>query len=288
MIRKKTEPKNPSTNPQPNQKTPEVVLPTVRAKEKKIISLGPRTEENTKSYDITRKNLRRLISHQNNQTTYAKVRKSPGGGPDQNAHRMAERLNTYMDVVILPEGGPGYVRNMKIPFKARHGEAHMTREQIEKKRLKEKEREENGKPRFIPQGQMLEHIRQQKKRFLGREERKYIQGHRFGMRLARARDLLIKESIPKIRPSVLIKAKEGRAAYVRDNPRLKRALTAFKHTIRSQRPLDERINRDFGPYPTKPDEDITLVQIHSEASDEEIDQDPTPTTPMRSPSRTSS
>ena len=85
----------------------------------------------------------------------------------------------------------------------------MTREQIEKKRRKEKEREESGKPRFVPQGQMVKHIRNQKKRFLGREERKYIRGHGFGLRLAKARQLLIKESIPKNKPSVFIKAKEG-------------------------------------------------------------------------------
>ena len=114
--KRKIEPRN-SPTPKPNKKTPEVDQPTVRAVERKIVSLGPRTEENKIPYDITRKHLRRLISHQNNQTTYAKGRKSPGGGPDQNAHRMAERLNTHMNVVILPDGSPRYVRNMNIKFK---------------------------------------------------------------------------------------------------------------------------------------------------------------------------
>ena len=249
-------------------------IPSVRQNSMKIS-----TEENTKAYDITKKNLKRLISHQKSQIAYAKGR-NKGGGPDQNSHRMAERLNSHNDVVILENGGPGFVRNMNIPFKLRHGESKMTREQIEKKRQKEKEKEESGTPRFVPLGRMVKHIRNQKKRFLGREERKYVRGHGFGLRFAKARELLIKESIPKIRPSVFIKAKEGRSAYMRDDPRLKRAIQAFKHKIRSQTPLDEKINEDFGPYPKRPIEDITLIQINSEGSDEEIEQDPTPTVPL--------
>ena len=194
---------------------------------------------------------------------------------------MAERLNTHMNVVILPDGSPGYVRNMNIKFKARHGEAGMTKEQIREKRLREKEREESGKERWKTQGQMVEHVRKQKRTFMGREERKHIRGHGFSMRLARARELMFKESIPKLKPSVIIKAKGDRPSYVRDDPRLKEALRAFKHTIRAQRPLDEKINRDFGPYPPKSDQEIPLIQIHSEASDEEIDQDPTPKIPTK-------
>ena len=101
------------------------------------------------------------------------------------------------------------------------------------------------------------------------------------MRLARARELMFKESIPKLKPSVIIKAKGGRPSYVCDDPRLKEALRSFNHTIRAQRPLDENINRDFGPYPPKSVEEIPLIQIHSEASDEEIDQDTTPKIPTK-------
>ena len=96
--------------------TPQKVeLPVVRAKDKKIVCLGPRTEENEGAYDITRSNLKRLIAYRNGQTAYAKG-KSGGGGPDQNAHRISERLNTHTEVVILPNGGAGFIRNMKIPF----------------------------------------------------------------------------------------------------------------------------------------------------------------------------
>ena len=54
---------------------------------------------------------------------------------------MAERLNTHMNVVIGPNGEARYKRNMKIKFKAKHGETGMTKEQIRAKRMKEKERE---------------------------------------------------------------------------------------------------------------------------------------------------
>ena len=101
------------------------------------------------------------------------------------------------------------------------------------------------------------------------------------MRLARARELMFKESIPKLKPSVIIKAKGGRPSYVRDDPRLTEALRSLNHSVRAQRPLDERINKEFGPYPSKSDEEIPFIQIHSEASDEEIDQDPTPKTPTK-------
>jgi hypothetical protein len=193
---------------------------------------------------------------------------------------MAERLNTHNNVVIMPNGGAGLVRNMEIPFKARHGETKMTKEEVERKRQKEKEKEESGNTRFRPQGQMVHHIRNQKKRFLGREERKYVRGLGAAMRLAKARDMLMRETIPKMKPSVFIKAKEGRPGYMRDDPRLTEALQAFKHKIRSQTPMDESLNEDFGPFPKRRAEDITLVQINSDRSDEEIDQDPTPTTPL--------
>ena len=67
---------------------------------------------------------------------------------------------------------------------------------------------------------------------------------------------------------------------MREDPRLKAALRAFRHKIRSQTPMDENINAEFGPFPKKRIEDITLVQINSDCSDEEINQDPTPTTSM--------
>ena len=130
-------------------------------------------------------------------------------------------LNRHMNAVIGPNGEARYVRNMKIKFKANHGETRMTKEQIRVKRMKEKEREESGKgkERWKAQGQMVEHVRKQKRFFAGKEERKYIGGNGFNMRLARARELMFKESIPKLKPSVIIKAKGGRPSYVRDDPR---------------------------------------------------------------------
>ena len=269
---------------QPNQGVPEDDQQTVRAVERKIVCLGPRSsipEKYKGTFDQTRKHLKRLIDHQNYQFEFAKGRKSPWGGPDQNAHRMAERLNEHMKVVIGSKyGEPRYVRNMNKKFKAKHGEEGKTKEQIERRRLKEKEKEESGKgkgkERWIPQGQMVEHVRKLKSCFAGKEERKYIGGAGFAMRLARARDLMFKETLPKLKPSVIIKAKGDRPAYVREDPRVKEALRSFKHTLRAQKALDENMDRDFGPFPKKDLHEIPLIQIHSEASDEEIDQDTTP------------
>ena len=44
--------------------------------------------------------------------------------------------------------------------------------------------------------------------------------------------------------------------------------------------MNENLNEHFGPYPKRPAEDITLVQINSDRSDEEVDQEPTPTVPL--------
>merc|ERR1712051_208823 len=133
-----------------------------------------------------------------------------------------------------------------------------------------------GKDRWLPQGQMVEHVRKLKSCFAGKEERKYIGGAGFAMRLARARDLMFKETLPKLKPSVIIKAKGDRPAYVREDPRVKEALRSFKHTLRAQKALDENLDRNFGPFPKKDLHEIPLIQIHSDASDEEIDQDTNP------------
>ena len=46
------------------------------------------------------------------------------------------------------------------------------------------------------------------------QERKYTCGHGYQARLAKAREKLIRESIPKIKKSVLIKPKDGCPSYV--------------------------------------------------------------------------
>merc|ERR1711894_240581 len=56
---------------------------------------------------------------------------------------------------------------------------------------------------------------------------------------------------------------------MREDPRLKEALKAFRHKIRSQTPMDENINENFAPFPKKEPEDIKYVQINSDRSDEE-------------------
>ena len=87
----------------------------------------------------------------------------------------------------------------------------------------------------------------------------------------------MRESIPQMKPTVYIKPKNGCPGYMREDPRLKEALKAFRHKIRSQTPMDENINKNFAPFPKKEPEDIKYVQINSDRSDEEIEQDPNPT-----------
>ena len=181
------------------------------------------------------------------------------------------------DVVILSEGHAGLVRDMNIPFKPRHGEAKLTKEEIAKKRKREKDREANGRPLHVPEGQMMQHVRLQRKRFMGMAERKHTCGHAYQLRLAKARQKLIKESVPKIKPSVLIKPKDGRRSYIRDDARLTEALRSINHTKRAQDPHDNNINPVFNAWVKKFVEEIKLVQIDSEESEVEIDNEPTPT-----------
>ena len=76
---------------------------------------------------------------------------------------------------------------------------------------------------------------------------------------------------------VLIKPKDGRRSYIRDDARLTEALRSIKHTKRAQDPHDNNINPDFNAWVKKSVEEIKLVQIDSEESEVEIDNEPTPT-----------
>ena len=90
------------------------------------------------------------------------------------------------DVVILSKGHAGLVRDMNIPFKPRHGEAKLTKEEIAKKRKREKDREANGRKLHVPEGQLMQHVRLQKKLFMGMADRKHVCGHAYQLRLAQA------------------------------------------------------------------------------------------------------
>ena len=48
----------------------------------------------------------------------------------------------------------------------------------------------------------------------------------------------------------------------------------MKHMIRVQVPMDENINKDFGPFQKRPISDYPLIQINTDNSNVEIDQDP--------------
>ena len=148
----------------------------------------------------------------------------------------------------------------------------------EKDIAKKRERSKSGKiykQRRLRNGQMVKHVRNVKQRYLLKEEMKYFRARYFGLRLAKAREKLKKESVPPLRKSVWIKGKNGKPGYIREDPRLTRALTALKHQMRVTVPVDEDVNPEWGPFEKRKNiTDYPLIQIHSDASDEEIEQDP--------------
>ena len=188
----------------------------------------------------------------------------------QDKDRMAGRLNDHMHVVVLPNGGPGLVRKMNIPFKAKHGKGGMSEQAVAGKR--EKEKDNTRKIRYVPKGQMVRHTRNLKRKFLGKDLMKYIRSRHFELRLARSRQELVKESIPPIKPTVWVKSRPGRPGYMKEDPRLKTAIRGMRHEIRVQVPMDESVNPDLGPFEKRPLGDYTLIQVDSDGS-VEIDQD---------------
>ena len=186
---------------------------------------------------------------------------------------MNGRLNQHMELVVLPNGGPGLVRRRDIPFRPKHGEEGMSEQDRAEKREREKKRTTAKKQRYVPEGQMVKHTRNLKRKYLGKEEMKYIRSRYFELRLSMARKELEKEAIPPIKPTVWIKSRPGKPGYMKEDPRLKRAIRAMRHTIRVQVPMDENINEGFGPFEKRPISDYPLIQVDSDDA-KEIDQDP--------------
>ena len=72
-----------------------------------------------------------------------------------------------------------------------------------------------------------------------------------------------------------IKGKNGKPGYIKEDPRLTRALLALRHQMRVAVPMDEDVNADWGPFEKRRNiTDYPLIQIHSDARDKEIEQDP--------------
>ena len=67
------------------------------------------------------------------------------------------------------------------------------------------EKKDDKKPRYVAKGQMLKHIRNQKRMYLWKEQRKYTRARYYQASLARAWAELEKETIPPLRPTVWIK-----------------------------------------------------------------------------------
>ena len=66
----------------------------------------------------------------------------------------------------------------------------------------------------------------------------------------------------------------------RGSPRIHEGRPKAKGSPPGFQTQDQISNPDFAPFQKKRLEDITLVQINSDRSDEEINQDPNPTTPL--------
>ena len=140
-----------------------------------------RAEKTNKARENTRKHLTRMHRLRSKQFAYAQGKKKnkEKGGPEQDAYKMGERLTLNHNAIIMPEGHAGLVRGMTIPFKAKQGEEKLTEAEKAKKRTRERDREANGRALHVPEGQMMQHIRLQNKRFMGVSERKHVCGHAF-------------------------------------------------------------------------------------------------------------
>ena len=264
------------TNPRDkNNETQTDVVHDRRTKNKKGSgALIPINKDNARATIITRKYLKKLEQHQARQEEIAK------SGYTKEKETMSGRLNQHMEVIILPNGGAGLVRKSGIKYKPVHGEEYMSEKDIAKKRERAKAGK-NYKQRRIPHGQMVKHTRNIKRKYLGKEECKYFRARYFGLRLAKAREMLEKEAVPPVKKSVWIKGKNGKPGYMKEDPRLKRAITAIKHQIRVAIPMDEDVNPELGPFEKRKNiTDYPLIQINSEASDEEIEQDPAKEIPL--------
>ena len=107
--------------------------------------LIPINRDNACAASTTKKHLTKHLQHQDRQNAIAR------SAPKQDKERMANRLNTHMEVIILPNGGPGLVRKKGIDFKPVHGEEYMSEQDVDKKR--EKLKTKKRKERYIPPGQ---------------------------------------------------------------------------------------------------------------------------------------
>ena len=260
----------------PTDTEPEVII---LGSQRKIISREKRTEENGKAWDIAKKNIQGLLRLREKQKVYVTKDPKTGkrGGPDQDAINLQERMLQNHEIVILGEGQAGLVRNIEVPFKARHGEENDSAAQRAKKRQKRKEKEEKGVIDPVPEGQVMHHVRLQKKRFSGKSIRKYTCGFAYELRLARAKQRLMKEAHPPLRKSVRIKPKDGRTPYSRHDPRVEEAVRNIRYEKRTQTPHDKNINSEFNEFVKRSLEDITCVDLgDTDDSETEIENVPTP------------
>ena len=268
----------------PTDPEPEVV--TIGSK-RITISREKRTAKNSRAWDMTKKNLRSILRLREKQRVYVSKDEKTGkrGGPDQDAINLQERMLQNHEIVILGDGQAALVRDMSVPFKVRHGEEKFSAVQRAKSRRKRKEKEKIGIPAPVPEGQVMQHVRLQKKRFMGKPVRKHTCGFAFELRAARARQKMIKESYPPLKKSVRIKPRDGRTPYIRHDPRVVEAARNLRYEKRAQTPHDKNINKDFNEFVKRGIEEIKLVDLGDTDSEFEfgieIDNEPSPAKHLR-------
>ena len=188
-------------------------------------------------------------------------------GPAQVRQRLAQRVNDFMDTVVLPNGGAGVVRKKRKKFKRRN---HVKKVQSSE----EEEDEESAKSRRksvrkLPKGAMLKRYRDQKRMFARKELRKFYNSRYFGLRLSLANEKMQRETVHRLKPTVWVRPdpRTGRPGYVRMDERRKRSFDSVRQQYRALVPLDKRVNKQCGPLPDKEDYEYPLVGI--DMSDEE-------------------
>ena len=118
-----------------------------------------------------------------------------------------------------------------------------------------------------PPGKMLKAIRIMDRQYAGKLIRYYFSGFGYQLRLAEAERKMQELTLPELRPTRTIKAKNGRTARLEVDPRRSQAHLDMRRTKRAMDAIDQHLCAELQPYPVTDQSDITLVDLM--ASDEE-------------------
>ena len=118
-----------------------------------------------------------------------------------------------------------------------------------------------------PPGKMLKAIRIMDRQYAGKLIRYYFSGFGYQLRLAEAERKMQELTLPELRPTRTIKAKNGKPARLVVDPRRSQAHLDMRRTKRAMDAIDQHLCAELQPYPLTDQSDITLVDLM--ASDEE-------------------